>query len=330
MKICEKTFNEDYNFKWNIIKLLNNTIFENSKCQLCIRYREMESNCNASGYYYDNSKKMNDKFEKKYRLDVLNLNDGFNDLKLNEKMNLGHDLPVWINANETNDTTDGASNNNNKVSDNVEEVFNCIAKYINDKEQTSRTVMLIGIDPMRKDQGQNHISLSSPWGIHCMEYRSKGTAKLIWELISSFHTNRWNVYITDRNKLYATEPTNKKGNGKKVDVSKSNNSRKPSKMIECLREEIRLVKPGAIIFIGGGVQDFLLDDLKEVIDAKDKIKFFHIPHPAAHPPHGNWKNIIVSYVSKVSKCNESFSAELKCCEIPQSEQNGIASVRVEK
>lgn len=307
MKICEKTFNGDHNFKWSIIKLLNTTIFDNSECQLCKRYSEMESNCNVSCYYYDSvNKKMTDKFEKQYSPCQITLQSVFTSPNnLWNKNNLGHDLPVWINAGDTKLFEDINDDKNNLA----DGIFGAISKLYG--KLSLKTVMLVGIDPMRKDCGPNIISLSSPWGIHSTEYRTNKCkinhskspksfpALCVWKLISQFNSNGCNVYITDRNKLYATEDTDGKN---KIDMS---TFKSPTAiMVDCLCKEIKLVQPDIIIFIGEGVQTFLTSDFfKNAYGMRSSGKpcFFHIPHPA----HNQWKNAIVTQIKEAS-----FSSKL--------------------
>lgn len=315
MSICEKTFNGNpiiHDFRLEIIELLNRTIFYDSKCQLCKRYREMELYCAAPGYYYDSvNKKMTDKFEKQYSQNQITLQSVFTSSNnLWKENNLGHDLPVWINAGDKDNKSlfGDIAVGQGKLADGI---FGAISKLCNNQSLSVRTVMLVGIDPMRKDCGPNIISLSSPWGIHSTEYRTNKCkidhskspksfpALCVWKLISQFNSNGCNVYITDRNKLYATEDTTGKN---KIDMSTFKKSTTgPSIMVGCLCEEIKLVQPDIIIFIGEGVQTFLTSDFfKNAYDmfsfGSKKPCFFHIPHPA----HNQWKNAIVTRINSAS------------------------------
>lgn len=116
---------------------------------------------------------------------------------------LGHDLPYWI--------------------------------EVPTPEEKGR-IMLVSQDPLRNKQKQKHITLSSPFGMHSLDYRGN---RIMTQMVKMLLDNGYSVYLTDFNKLYA------KVQNKPVDFS---GMRK--QFIGILMEEIDFWKPTKIIAVG--------------------------------------------------------------------------------
>ena len=115
--------------------------------------------------------------------------------------NVGHDLPYWIAA-----------------------------------EEEKNKVMLVSQDPLRNNQQDGSITISSPFGMHSIDYRGN---RLMTQLVGGLLRNGISVYLTDFHKLYATQ-NNKAVNFKGLD----------STFKEILEKEIKEFNPSMIIPVG--------------------------------------------------------------------------------
>lgn len=115
--------------------------------------------------------------------------------------NVGHDLPYWI-------ATKGEK----------------------------KKVMLISQDPLRKNQKDGFITMSSPFGMHSIDYRGN---RLMTQLVGGLLRNGISVYLTDFHKLYAKQG-DKAVNFKDLDSS----------FKEILEKEIKKFSPSIIIPVG--------------------------------------------------------------------------------
>ena len=147
--------------------------------------------------------------------------------------NLGHDLPFWI----ENDAAD-------------------------------KRIMLISQDPLRNGQESGVLTLSTPFGMHSIDYRGN---KVYTQIVDGLLKENCSVYLTDCHKLYATK-------------EQSNKSRTPSIITgqndeEILREEIEFFKPSKIVAIGK-IAEQLLRGMG--------YKSLAVPHPSAKFPKSSF------------------------------------------
>ena len=144
------------------------------------------------------------------------------------KYNLGHDLPFWI---------------------------------TNIGMETKR-IMLISQDPLRNGQASGIITLSTPFGMHSIDYRGN---KVYTQIIDGLIKKNCSVYLTDCHKLYATE-------------SQINESKTPSSIGSSpndrliLQKEIDFFLPDKIVAMGNKARDLLTDMGYQPM---------HVPHPSA-------------------------------------------------
>lgn len=147
--------------------------------------------------------------------------------------NLGHDLPYWI-------------------------------EVPNEKGR----IMLVSQDPLRKKQCPGTITLSSPFGMHSIDYRGK---RVMTQMVDSLLNNGYSVYLTDFNKLYGTYQN------------------KPV-VFNCMRQlfadilnrEICFWEPTRIIAVGNVAKKALDQGVQAGIINTQGILIKKIPHPNAH------------------------------------------------
>lgn len=133
---------------------------------------------------------------------------------------IGHDLPVW---------------------DNIQDDGN--------------NIMIISHDPLRNKDlyTTNHIVLSTPFGYHDADYRTKKGKPLdalIREIQCNSQYKDCGVYVTDLDKYYALNAPKKN----KVDFSKIQNSNELT-FKDILVSEIKIIQPKLIILLGIPVCD---------------------------------------------------------------------------
>lgn len=115
-------------------------------------------------------------------------------------------------------------------------------------------LMVVGIDPLRSGEDfREMISIGSPFGIQDTHYdliRGKGKNSLYWELISKL-AQTYSVYVTDTFKVYFKEQG---GNKRSYDCKRFTNPPASTWQEEIhqkiFAEEVRIVKPDAIISLG--------------------------------------------------------------------------------
>lgn len=145
--------------------------------------------------------------------------------------NLGHDLPYWI-------------------------------EVPNEKGR----IMLVSQDPLRTGQKAGYITLSSPFGMHSIDYRGN---RVMTQMIELLLKSGYSVYLTDYNKLYGT------CQNKKVDFNGMKHQ-----FANILNDEICFWNPSQIIAVGK-VAKQALDNSMQVIVNKKLIPVSCIPHPNA-------------------------------------------------
>lgn len=138
---------------------------------------------------------------------------------------LGHDLPYWIEV---------------------------------PKLKEKGRIMLVSQDPLRNKQNPGVITLSSPFGMHSMDYRGN---RIMTQMVKMLLDNGYSVFLTDFNKLYGKNPN------KPVDFSGMREY-----FIDILKSEICFWEPTKIIAVGR-VAEVALKSILGTID--------YIPHPNA-------------------------------------------------
>lgn len=143
------------------------------------------------------------------------------------------------------------------------------------KIDTAETVMVLGIDPLRKrkdfpssDIGK--VIVGTPYALHSSFYReSKGRTKIYGEFVESL-TQKYNCYITDIYKIWMNNAT--KSESDKFLLSKEKRICR-----ELLFKEIDLIKPIKIIAFGNLAFN-IIRSLKEFINKE--IQVIKLPHPS--------------------------------------------------
>lgn len=141
--------------------------------------------------------------------------------------NLGHDLPYWI------------------------------------ESGVKKRVMLVSKDPFRRGRKQGDITLSSPFGMHSLDYRGN---RIMTQVVGRLLQDEISVYLTDFYKLYGEQ------NGKPVSFSGYEQIFK-----DILLAEVSIYNPDEIIAVGR-VAEAAITDMKKQLSVKT-IK--EIPHPNA-------------------------------------------------
>lgn len=149
-------------------------------------------------------------------------------VKYGTYFNLGHDLPFWI------------------------------------ERDTDDKIMLVSQDPLRNSQARGVLTLSTPFGMHSIDYRGN---KVYTQIIAGLLQGGCSVYLTDCHKLYATN-------------KKDNPSRTPSIITgpndaQILKEEIEFFDPSKIVAIGKKAEQLLIGM---------GYKPLTVPHPGAILP----------------------------------------------
>lgn len=153
---------------------------------------------------------------------------------------LGHDLPFWI------------------------------------EKTGEKRVMLVSQDPLRRGQGPSLITLSSPFGMHSLDYRGN---RIMTQVVGSLLQNGISVYLTDFRKLYGEQK------GKPVDFSHLN-----STFEHILTEEVALFDPCVIVSVGKVAEMALL---RMSFPGRKKI---HVHHPNAR-----FKDKVNSIVDEIKR-----------------------------
>jgi len=142
---------------------------------------------------------------------------------------LGHDLPYWIEVNE--------------------------------KEKGR--IMLVSQDPLRKNQNPGVITLSTPFGMHSLDYRGN---RLMTQLVEQLLNCGYSVYLTDYHKLYFKTSHRPIVMGNEMDI---------------INEEIAFFNPTKIVALG-----IVAGNALHALQPTQPVK--PLPHPNAWfaPPKG--------------------------------------------
>lgn len=147
--------------------------------------------------------------------------------KLFDYVKFGHDAPLWVSHEE-----------------NLSDLFSPDVKR----------VMIVSQDPLRNRGAKGTLLLSSPFGMHCREYREKQNItkiiKEIWE-----KDTKVVFYLTDYNKFYVQDSTSIK----LINQSAPNMAKK---FMDILDKEIALFNPHLIVTIGDRSSEKLVQGFK--------------------------------------------------------------------
>lgn len=143
------------------------------------------------------------------------LGNVFNHCLTNGYTHLGHDVPIWYNSVEGN-----------------------------------KRIMIVSQDP-RRDIASNNLFLSSPFGLHCRDYR-ECNGEVMQTIVDEILKNGHSVYLTDFYKAFTLDPNKK--DKKSIDLL----SGFVGQFKDILDEEIRLYKPNLIICFGNDATNALL------------------------------------------------------------------------
>lgn len=154
----------------------------------------------------------------------------------------------------------------------------------NDPNQ--QRVMFIAQDPLRGNEwygGNGSVSaedekkypnrvctdaiLSTPFGLHSKEWRSKGNGGgLFYRLVERLVNEGFGVYLTDCRKYFVYDHK----------TSDNYSKGKKEKYVNILRKEIELIKPTLIICVGKSARDLCADIKDEKIQSLFKGKLPHL------------------------------------------------------
>lgn len=149
-------------------------------------------------------------------------------LPLFQYPNLGHDVPVWLEEDN------------------------------NDSEDVIK-IMIVSQDPLRDRGAIGKILFSSPFGIHCVDYRNKSNECMmkfiegVWK-IAKGKKKKVNFYLTD---LYKFFVANKKAS---LNTITSNHSTVANSFKLILDKEIDYFKPNLILCFGNKSIESLLNE----------------------------------------------------------------------
>ena len=149
-------------------------------------------------------------------------------LPLFQYPNFGHDVPVWLEE----------DNNDNDSEDVIK-------------------IMIVSQDPLRDRGAIGKILFSSPFGVHCRDYRTQPREYLMKIIGGVWKTAKANnkkviFYLTDLYKAFALDPQNE--NKKSIDLMSSFKGR----FVDIFEKEIDLYKPNLILLMGAEVANVLL------------------------------------------------------------------------
>ena len=225
------SFCDDANFRQQIIDLLYDRLFNPSKIfrsnqVLEIWYNLMVKNINYpnSGWIASPSLPTNTNFGIGAKNDIMleccsnyyfSLGNVFNHCLTNGYTHLGHDVPIWYNSVEGN-----------------------------------KRIMIVSQDP-RRDIASNNLFLSSPFGLHCFDYRTRNN-EVMQDIVDAILGEGHSVYLTDLYKAFALDAQNK--NKKSIALMSSFKGQ----FVQIFKKEIALYNPDLILLMGAEVANVLL------------------------------------------------------------------------
>lgn len=225
------SFCDDANFRQQIIDLLYGSLFDpsarfRSNKVLEIWYNLMEKYINYpnSGWIASPSLPTNTNFRIGAKNDIMleccsnyysPLGNVFNDCLKNGYTHLGHDVPIWYNSVEGN-----------------------------------KRIMIVSQDP-RRDIASKNLFLSSPFGLHCFDYRTRNN-EVMQDIVNAILGKEHSVYLTDLYKAFALDLQDE--DKKSIDLMSSSKRQ----FVEIFKKEIELYKPDLILLMGAEVANVLL------------------------------------------------------------------------
>ncbi len=262
------------NFKDSILGILCSYLFEpQAKSKLENIYDEMARDINEKG---------DKKIIKLYPLDGKRIRNGLKNpsLQRNGFIYAGHDLPVWR----------------------------------NNPDQAKIKIMVITQDPRRSavemtapknnmKPTADWISISTPFGLHSLTYRSHKNQGLVHYLFNdlqeelknyNYNPKDLSIYYTDIYKFRGVAPA--KNSNEPKDVKDNLNIKIYIDVLKC---EIETYKPNIILLMGNDAQK-AWDKISN--DFNTNIPTLRTPHPSPNA-HGKWKE---EYPQK-----NSFTADVK-------------------
>ena len=269
-KICDNSFSNNSAFKEFIVNnVLCECIFDDSfKTLLNERYEEMENmTCDIPERSYENFP-LNEKFEA-----VRNLH------------NLGLDLPIWI-----------SGGNEDFLKDDIYK-----ERFVSNPNLNHKRIMLVGIEPHRNEQKDGTISLSSPWGIHSSEYCKKkaSNAAFILHFISLLVRNGADLYATDYLKFYGLADSNNDGNYVREILNDNQTFIEQTK--RCLENEMQIVMPDYVIFLGQTIKKWQKKIVKPSFNAINQHHEIFINHPNSFRKGFTEEKKLKYYEDKIKK-----------------------------
>jgi len=157
----------------------------------------------------------------------------------NNYFNLGHDLPFWI-----------------------------------ELDEPKGRIMLVSQDPLRANQGQGIITLSTPFGMHSPAYRNYGHHRTFTQIVERLVIMGYSVYLTDCRKLFGTNNISDHKSCIKNRVLDA----------DILREEINFFRPCKVVALGRQAWRVLNNELKQ--------NPVYVPHPTgAHINTGKGQKV---------------------------------------
>lgn len=225
------SFCDDANFRQQIIDLLYGSLFDpsaifRSNKVLEIWYNLMEKNINNpnNAWIASPSLPTNTNFKIGAKNDIMleccsnyysSLGNVFNLCLTNGYTHLGHDVPIWYNSVERN-----------------------------------KRIMIVSQDP-RRDIASNNLFLSSPFGLHCFDYRTRND-EVMQDIVNAILKEGHSVYLTDLYKVFALDAQDE--DKKSIDLMSSFKGQ----FVDIFKKEIALYKPNLILLMGAEVANVLL------------------------------------------------------------------------
>lgn len=159
-----------------------------------------------------------------------------------------------------------------------------IPLFINNNNTNSETVVIIGIDPLRKrkdfnDFDHGNVILGTPYALHSKFYREKRSrTKSYYYFVKHLVSKGYNVYLTDIFKIWMN------------DFKKTEKDRfflsEETFFYEILITELEFIQPKVIVAFGDLVEEYL-----KKIKLSEKFEIIKLPHPSGSN-NKKWKTIL--------------------------------------
>lgn len=142
-------------------------------------------------------------------------------IEMGQHPNFGHDMPLWFKG---------------------------------PKSNPRKRIMIVSIDPLRTGDSEGSIYLSTPFGLHCKDYRKfrNGESKLETAVVERLLEDGWTVYVTDYLKFFV----------ERSGCVEHCFSDLFSRFDDMLKEELRLFDPTVVLAFGKSLGRWLCEDVK--------------------------------------------------------------------